>query len=228
MTQRFSWELFQRLPVVGILRGVENRHLASLVEAAIAGGLTNLEITMNTPGAADQIGEAVMLSGSRLNIGAGTVLGHTQFEAALAAGATFIVTPIVEPRVIELSCQAGVPIFPGALSATEVVRAWELGAAMVKVFPAEAFGPAYIKSLKAPLPQIKLLPTGGVDLNTLGDYVKAGADGLGVGSPLFNRDRIAAQDWPWIQKQCQAYRQEYQKAQYKGQAAISGEFLELT
>lgn len=206
MNSVFSWDLFSSLPVVGILRGVNLRHLPPLVTAALSGGLANLEITMNSAAAADQIREAIRLAGPRLNVGAGTVIGLDQLQLALGAGASFIVTPIVEEQVIRRCRELGVPVFPGAFSPTEVVRAWDLGAAMVKVFPAEVAGPGYIKSLKAPLPHIKLLPTGGVDLNTISEYLKAGADGFGIGSPLFNKDRIAAEDWLWIEQQCRAYR----------------------
>ena len=207
----FSQELFQQLPIIGILRGLAATRLRSVVEAVGDGGVTNLEITMNTPGAADQIQVAREIAGSALNIGAGTVTDLRLLEDALSAGASFIVTPTVAVPVIERCRQLQVPVFPGAFSPTEIVRAWELGATMVKLFPAEFLGPAYLRRLKTPLPQLKLMPTGGVDVVTLEAYAKAGADAYGVGSSLFHAERMAAQDWEWLRDQCCAFAGAYRK-----------------
>ena len=212
MNTAFSQDLFQQVPLVGILRGLSAQNLPPVVAAARDGGLTNLEITMNTAGAGEQIRAAIKIAGPALNIGAGTVTNLDLLEAALAAGATFIVTPIVAVPVIARCVKLGVPVFPGAFSPTEIVQAWELGATMVKVFPAESLGPAFIKNLKGPLPHLRLMPTGGVDLTTLDAYAKAGADAFGVGSPLFRPDRIAAQDWDWLRQQCRAFAQAAQAA----------------
>ncbi|MCI0536360.1 MAG: bifunctional 4-hydroxy-2-oxoglutarate aldolase/2-dehydro-3-deoxy-phosphogluconate aldolase [Verrucomicrobiales bacterium] len=183
--------------------------MIEIVAAARRGRLTNLEITMNTPGAAEQIQEAIILANGQLNIGAGTVTSPAVLEEALRAGASFIVTPTLNASVVDRCVQVQVPVFPGAFSPNEVVRAWELGATMVKIFPAETLGPAYIRSLKAPLPEIKLLPTGGVNLATLPEFLKAGADGFGVGSPLFDPKRIESGDWPWLEAQCRAFAEAY-------------------
>ncbi len=212
MNKTFSWDLFNRLPVVGILRGFDHEQLVKIVEAARRGGLTNLEITMNTPGAAEQIQQATAQAGSAMNIGAGTVLSFEDLEQALAAGASFIVTPVVNEAVIRRCKELDAPVFPGAFTPTEIVHAWELGAPMVKVFPAEVLGPAFIKAVKAPLPHMKLMPTGGVDLSTLPDYLRAGADAFGVGSPLFKRERIAAGDYTWVAEQCRAFVEAYAAA----------------
>ncbi|MBI2927355.1 MAG: bifunctional 4-hydroxy-2-oxoglutarate aldolase/2-dehydro-3-deoxy-phosphogluconate aldolase [Verrucomicrobia bacterium] len=212
MKGTFSWELFNRLPVVGILRGFDRYQLVKITEAARRGGLTNLEITMNTPGAAEQIQQATAQAGSAMNIGAGTVLSLDDLEQALAAGASFIVTPVVNDVVIRRCKELDVPVFPGAFTPTEIVRAWELGAALVKVFPAEVLGPAFIKAVKAPLPHVKLMPTGGVDLKTLPEYLRVGADAFGVGSPLFKQDRIVAGDWPRVEAQCRAFVEAYAAA----------------
>jgi 2-dehydro-3-deoxyphosphogluconate aldolase/(4S)-4-hydroxy-2-oxoglutarate aldolase len=211
MSAPFSPELFQQLPIVGILRGLPASRLRSVVESVCDGGLTNLEITMNTPGAADQIQVAREIAGRALNIGAGTVTDLRMLEEALCAGASFIVTPTVAVRVIERCGQLNVPVFPGAFSPTEIMQAWELGARMVKIFPAEFLGPEYLRSLKAPWPHLKLMPTGGVDVATLEAYAKAGADAFGVGSPLFRAERIAAQDWEWLRHQCRAFAGAYRK-----------------
>ena len=205
MSAPFSNELFKQIPVVGILRGLAAEKLRPVVEAFRDGGLTNLEITMNTSGAGEQIRAACDIAGSALNIGAGTVTSLRLLDEALAAGASFIVTPTLAIPVIERCVQSGVPVFPGAFSPTEILRAWELGATMVKIFPADVLGPGYIKSLKAPLPHVRLMPTGGVDLNTLEAYTKAGGDGFGIGTPIFHAGRIAANDWEWLQNQCRAF-----------------------
>ena len=212
MSASFSRTLFQELPIVGILRGFTMGQMTEIVRAALRGGLRNIEITMNTPDAARQLREAVTVAEGRLNIGAGTVINLELLDQALAAGASFIVTPTVEPKVITECANQEIPVFPGALSPTEIVRAWELGAMMVKVFPAETVGPGYIRALKAPLPHIKLLPTGGVDLKTLPDFLKAGADGFGIGSPLFDRQRIEACDWAWVEAQCRVFAEVYRRA----------------
>jgi 2-dehydro-3-deoxyphosphogluconate aldolase / (4S)-4-hydroxy-2-oxoglutarate aldolase len=205
MNRKFSQSLFDSLPVVGILRGFNESQVTSIVQAAIRAGLTNLEITMNSPDASSQIRHALEIAEGRMNIGAGTVLNLELLDQALSAGASFIVTPTLAEPVITECVSERIPIFPGALTPTEIMTAWDLGATMVKVFPAESLGPSYIRALKAPLPQVKLLPTGGVDLKTLADFIKAGADGFGVGSPLFNSARINAGDWEWIEAQCKSF-----------------------
>lgn len=200
---RFSWESFERVPVVAILRGLAPGRLEPLLAAVRAGGLTTLEITMNSPGAADQIRSAVRRGG--LNIGAGTVTRVALLEEALGAGATFIVTPNLNRHVVRECVGRGIPVFPGALSPSEVATAMEWGAAMVKVFPAEVWGPAHVERLKEAVPEARLLPTGGVDLATLPAFRAAGADGFGVGSPLFDKGRIDAGDWGWLEARCRAF-----------------------
>jgi 2-dehydro-3-deoxyphosphogluconate aldolase/(4S)-4-hydroxy-2-oxoglutarate aldolase len=213
MTNAFSSDRFEQLPIVGILRGLPLQQLARVVEAAAEGGLTNIEITMNSPGAATQIQTACKTigSGSEVNVGAGTVTSLPLLEEALGAGASFIVTPTLCIPVIQRCATLKVPVFPGAFSPSEIVQAWECGASLVKVFPADLGGPSYCKSLKAPLPHIRLMPTGGVDLDTLSAYAQAGAEGFGIGSTLFRSDRLAAQDWDWIRDRCRAFTQEYKR-----------------
>jgi 2-dehydro-3-deoxyphosphogluconate aldolase/(4S)-4-hydroxy-2-oxoglutarate aldolase len=201
----FSWDLFHDLPVVGILRGFGEEAVERLIEAALRGGLRNIEVTMNSEGAAGLIRLARRLAGDAANVGAGTVLGLEDLRAALEAGAEFIVTPVVAPAVIQACRGEGVPVIPGAFTPTEIHRAWELGADLVKVFPADRLGPEYLRSVKAPLPDVKLLPTGGVTVETLGAFKKAGADGFGVGSPLFARERVEAGDWAWVEAQARRF-----------------------
>ena len=210
--QPFRTELLEKNPIVGILRGFHTDQLHPLVQAVLEGGLTSLEVTMNTPGAAEQIGIARSAFGNRMNIGAGTVTTLQRLEEALEAGANFIVTPTLAPEVVARCVELNVPVFPGAFTPTEISRAWDMGATMVKVFPAEVLGPGYLRAVKAPLPHIRLMPTGGVDLQTIGDYCRAGAEAVGVGSPLFKADRVAASDWSWIRERSRALAEAWQVA----------------
>ncbi|HVR75564.1 MAG TPA: bifunctional 4-hydroxy-2-oxoglutarate aldolase/2-dehydro-3-deoxy-phosphogluconate aldolase [Planctomycetota bacterium] len=205
MSSAFSWSGFEALPIVGILRGFSLEAAESAAVAAARGGLTNLEVTWNTPGAAEQVRCLRRALGDAVNVGAGTVLSVEDLDAALGAGAAFIVTPGIVAPVIRAAKERGVPIFPGALTPTEVLQAAELGADLVKVFPAEVFGPAYIQSLKAPLSRIRLMPTGGVTVETLPEYRSAGADAFGVGSPLFSKARMEAGDWAWVEEQARRF-----------------------
>lgn len=209
MNNVFSHELFGQLPLVGILRGFRSDQIQPIVEACLAGGLTNLEITMNSEGAAGQIQTAVEAAQGRMNIGAGTVTSRERLVRAVEAGATYVVTPAVIPGVIEHCRDLGLPFIPGAFTPTEVWQAWEAGATMVKLFPADLGGAAYVKSLKGPYPEIPIMATGGVSLDTLGEYLKAGTDGFGLGGPLFKRDRVDAGEWDWIAEQVRKHREIY-------------------
>lgn len=196
---------FSETPIVGILRGFTTQQVSEIVPAALRGGLKNLEVTLNSEGAFEQIRIAREMAGNRMAIGAGTVTDQKGLEAALKAGAQFIVTPALNAAVVRACVMDSIPIFPGAMSPTEIYQAWDLGATMVKIFPAETLGPKYIRAVKAPFPQVKLMPTGGVDLTTVAAFCEAGANGFGIGSPLFPKSRIEAGDWPWVEAQCAAF-----------------------
>lgn len=208
----FDREAFEAVPLVGILRRVPMEVLDPLTHAVILGGLTTLEITMNSPGAADQIRRASQISAGKLNIGAGTVTSEALLLEAVEAGASFIVTPTVNARVIARCVELDIPIFPGACSPCEIEAAWSLGAGMIKIFPAETLGPSFLRSLKGPLPHIPLMPTGGVDPDTIPGWIQAGANALGAGSPLFHPDRILAGDWDWIADRCNCFRRALEQA----------------
>lgn len=195
---------FEGVPLIGILRGCSDAHLPRVVECVLKGGMTHLEITMNSPGAEKQIRDAVAYGGNALKIGAGTVLNRETLDRAVGSGAAFIVTPVLTREVMTECEKRDIPVFPGAFSPTEVWEAWELGATMVKVFPSEMGGAAFVRALKGPFPQIQLLPTGGVDLDTLPQLLQAGAAGAGIGSPLFQKERLDAKDWRWLEMQAQA------------------------
>jgi len=192
---QFSPALFAKAPIVGIIRNLPVEEVIELLPLYREAGLTTLEITMNTPGAEDLIRYAATHYAGHLNIGAGTICTTDDLEKALAAGAQFIVTPIIDESVIRVCVTNGTPIFPGAFTPSEIYKAWRLGASMVKVFPTTSLGPEYIKDLKGPLNQIKLMPTGGVSLTNMEQFFKAGADGLGIGSGLFDKALIKARDW---------------------------------
>jgi 2-dehydro-3-deoxyphosphogluconate aldolase / (4S)-4-hydroxy-2-oxoglutarate aldolase len=171
--------------VIPIVR-VNNTDLARRAVAAIQkGGVTLVEITMTVPGAVRMIEELTDEMGSETLIGAGTVLDPENAKECVAAGAQFIVSPALNPKTIAYCNDEGVVVLPGAMTPTEVVNAWTLGADMVKIFPAgEIGGAGYIKALKGPLPQIKMIPTGGVSLATAKSFLEAGAEALGIGGDL--------------------------------------------
>lgn len=193
--RKFSWDLFQKMPIVGIIRNVEAEDVKRILPICIEAGLTTVEITMNTPGAAEMIKNALQEQSGNLNIGAGTVCNKADLEEALEAGAQFIVTPIIDKKVIKTCVKKDVPVFPGAYTPSEIYKAWSLGAPMIKIYPATSLGPEYIKDVKAPLNKIKLLPTGGVSLSNILDFKKAGADGYGIGSQLFDKELIKNKKW---------------------------------
>jgi 2-dehydro-3-deoxyphosphogluconate aldolase / (4S)-4-hydroxy-2-oxoglutarate aldolase len=184
MTKAEVMARIRELGVIPVVRAQSADEAAQAIEAIRAGGVDVLEITMTVPGAVALIDEL----GRRYKdavVGAGTVLDPETARACILAGARFVVSPSLNLDTIACCHRYGVPVFPGALTPTEVVAAWQAGADMVKVFPCGAVGGAsYIKALKAPLPQIDLVPTGGVNLKTAGDFVKAGASALGVGADL--------------------------------------------
>jgi 2-dehydro-3-deoxyphosphogluconate aldolase/(4S)-4-hydroxy-2-oxoglutarate aldolase len=161
------------------------------VEAIRAGGIPILEITLTVPGAVAIIAALTKRLGDAVVVGAGTVLDAASARECMDAGAAFVVSPGLEVPTIEACRLRGVPVFPGALTPTEVITAWKAGATAVKIFPANAVGGAsYIRALKAPLPQVDMLPTGGVSLTTVADFIKAGAMALGVGADLADTKAI--------------------------------------
>ena len=212
MGTTFNHELFKKLPVVGILRFFKREEVEKLVPASVEGGLCNIEVTMNTAGATDLIKLTCDLMGGKGNVGAGTVTTLDALEAALGAGASFIVTPAVVPDVIQACVARQIPVMPGAMTPTEILTAWRMGATMVKVFPADQLGPGHLKAVKAPFPEIPLMPTGGVTVETLPAFKKAGADAVGVGGPLFDPKQIAAGNWGWFREQAARFAEAWKKS----------------
>lgn len=189
-------EIINRIEEIGIIPVVRAQSADEAMQAIDAireGGINVLEITMTVPGAVKVIEEVSTKYGSDALVGAGTVLDPETAQACIDAGARFIVSPALNLDTIVLCKKLNVPIMPGALSPTEVVTAWDAGADLVKVFPCGSVGGAsYIKNLKGPLPQIKMIPTGGVSLATAADFIKAGASALGVGTDLVDVKAIRA------------------------------------
>ena len=190
--------------VVAIIRADSPNGLLDCARALAAGGLTSIELTMTTPGAIPMLEKATAELPDFL-FGLGTVLDAETARAGILAGAKFIVTPALRPAVITLCRRYSVPVFAGALTPTEIVAAWEAGADAVKVFPAEFFGPAYIKSVKAPLPHIELVPTGGVTPETIGEFLKAGAMAGAAGSALVDGKALKEKNWAVITAKAQAF-----------------------
>ena len=211
---QFDLARFATMPLIAILRSQPAHVIDPVVQTLIEGGFTALEVTMNTPGAAQKISAAVASAKNKLAIGAGTVTNLAELDAAQKAGACFIVTPVVVPEVIAECVLRGLPIFPGAFTPTEVHQAHRLGATMVKLFPSHRLGPDYVRDLKAPFPNIRLLATGGITPETLPEYSRAGAEGFGIGSPLFQSDRLDTGDWNWLRTRaeqfCSAWRSSIQ------------------
>lgn len=171
--------------VIPVVRAASADEAMRAIEAIQEGGLSVMEITMTVPGAVRVIEAVAARYGRDVLVGAGTVLDAETARACLLAGAQFVVSPALNLETVALCRRYGVVVMPGALTPTEVLQAWQAGADFVKVFPCDSLGGArYVKSLKAPLPQVEIVPTGGVSLKTAADFIKAGASALGVGSDL--------------------------------------------
>lgn len=212
MSIGFSWELFRQVPIVAILRGFTPETAMRLLKCCRDGGLLNIEVTMNSPEAAGVIAEMVEQEQGRMNVGAGTVCGMEELKAALSTGASFVITPAVLPEIIAECRNRSVPIFPGAYTPTEIFAAWREGADIVKVFPAAGLGARYFKDLRGPFPQIKLMPTGGVTVDTLAEFYAAGAVAFSVGSQLFDRTMVEAGEWQQLSDRAAAFVEAYRRA----------------
>ena len=193
-------DILQRIKsekVIALIRADSSASLLECARALAAGGLTCIELTMTTPNAIECCAQVAKELPNVL-LGLGTVLDADTARQGIAAGAKFIVTPCLRPTVIAACREAGVPVLSGALTPTEAYNAHELGADIIKVFPAEFFGPAYIKSLKAPFPKLEFMPTGGVTPETVGEFLKAGAFATAAGSALVAAAALKSGDWAAI------------------------------
>mgnify|MGYP002403940309 CR=1 FL=1 len=193
--------------IVAILRVDQSAKLIQVLAALKEGGVEAAEVTLTTPNALSVIAQAREHFGSAMVIGVGTVLDPESARAAITAGAQFVVCPTLRRATIKLCRRYSVPVLPGAYTPTEILTAWEAGADIVKLFPAEIGGAAYLKAVKAPLPQIRIAPTGGVDEHTAADFLRAGASVLGVGSALVNQKLLAADNYAEISARARRLRQ---------------------
>ena len=202
-------EILQHIHSIGlvpVLRASSASEAIAIADAILAGGVTVLEVTMTVPGAIHVIEQLADHHGEKLLIGAGTVLDAETARSCILAGAQFVVSPALDLRTIELCRRYSVPIMPGALTPTEIVTAWQAGADVVKVFPCSALGGAkYLKALQGPLPQIQLIPTGGVSLSTVEEFLAAGAFALGVGGDLVDAKAAAEGRTSVITENAQKY-----------------------
>jgi 2-dehydro-3-deoxyphosphogluconate aldolase/(4S)-4-hydroxy-2-oxoglutarate aldolase len=191
--------------IVAVVRSPDSQQLVEVCRALADGGVTVVEITMSVPGALDVLRQVRQALGDRLLLGAGTVLDPETARAVLLAGAEYVVAPTVNLDVIRLCRRYDKLVLPGAFTPTEILTAWEAGADIVKVFPADVVGPAFFKALRGPLPQVRVMPTGGVDLSTAAAFLQAGACCLGVGGKLVEPRAVAQRDFDRIRELARQY-----------------------
>ena len=191
--------------IVAIVRSPDSSQLVEVARALLDGGVRTIEITMSVPNALDVLRQVRTALGDKLLLGAGTVLDPETARAVLLAGAEFIVAPTINLEVIRMCQRYDKLIMPGAFTPTEILTAWEAGADVIKVFPAECVGPAFFKAVRGPLPQVRMMPTGGVDLTTAASFIKAGACCLGVGSQLVDPKLVAERNFARIRELAEQY-----------------------
>lgn len=202
--------------VVAVLRAPTGEMLADVAAALLAGGVEAVEVTFTVPGAHRVIEHVADRLGDKILLGAGTVLDPETARAALLAGAEYIVTPTVNVNVIELCRRYDKAVLPGALTPTEVLTAWEAGADIVKIFPSDLTGPGYLKALRGPLPQVRVMPTGGVNLQTAANFLRAGACALGIGGSLVEPKAVANRDLARIESLARQYVEIVKKTRQEG------------
>lgn len=198
--------------VVAVIRVDSGSELVDIMRALKKGGVLALEVTMTSPGALEAIREASSIFKDEAVIGAGTVLDPETAEAAIRAGANFIVSPVTNFDLIKLCRRYSVMCIPGAFTPTEILAAWEAGADFVKVFPSSSVGPSYLKDILGPLPQVRLTPTGGVNLQNAGDFIRAGASFVGAGSSLVKKDFVKEKRWDDLAELASKFIQEVKAA----------------
>lgn len=196
---------FKKQPIMGIVRGVEPEQIEPLIEAVISSGLKTLEITMNTPFAAQIISRARKTAKDSLVLGAGTVLDMESLKQALDSGATFIVMPVLIKEVLSYCVKNKIPVFPGAFTPQEIFCAWREGATMVKVFPAKFFGPEYFREIKGPFDDIELLACAGVTPQNMREYFACGASAIAFGASVFRRECLQNKNYPVITEAIKSY-----------------------
>src|SRR6516225_10089039 len=210
--------------IVAVVRSPDSQQLVEVARALADGGVSVVEITLSVPNALEVLRQVRHALGERVLLGAGTILDSETARAALLAGAEYIVTPTLNLDVVRLCQRYDRLVMPGAFTPTEILTAWEAGADIVKVFPAEVVGPAFFKALRGPLPQIRLMPTGGVDLTTAADFLRAGACCLGIGGQLVEPRAVAEGNFDRIRDLARQYAAIVQDQR----SAVSGQRSETT
>ncbi len=197
--------------VIAIMRARSSDQLIAAADAIKRGGVQVIEVTMTTPGALSVIAEAKERYGTDVIFGAGTVLDAETGRAAILAGADFVVAPTLNLKLVKLCNRYGIPIAPGCYSPTEILTAWEAGADLIKLFPASVGGPALVKAILAPLPQVQIVPVGGVNLDTAAAFIRNGAVALGVGSSLVDQKLLQSGDMDELTRRARAYIEQVQR-----------------
>jgi 2-dehydro-3-deoxyphosphogluconate aldolase/(4S)-4-hydroxy-2-oxoglutarate aldolase len=197
--------LIRESGVIAIMRAQSSGQLIAAADAIKAGGVRAIEVTMTTPGALDVIAQASEKYGEEVLFGAGSVLDAETARSAILAGAGFVVAPTLNLGVVALCNRYSIPVVPGCYTPTEMLTAWEAGADMVKLFPASVGGPALVKAIRAPLPQLEIVPVGGVNLDTAVAFIENGAAALGVGSSLINQKLLDAGDMGELTRRAEAF-----------------------
>ena len=203
-------ELITESGIVGVMRAESSEKLLSVAEALKEGGVNCIEVTMTTPNALNVIEEV----SSKMNdvlVGAGTVLDAETARAAILSGAEYVVSPTTDIGMIEMANRYDKVVTPGAFTPSEIMRAWEAGADIVKVFPASQLGPSFISAVKSPLPQVSLMPTGGVSKENAADFIRSGADVLCVGSSLVDKESLERGNYDKIRKNAELLVKEVRK-----------------
>ena len=204
--------------VIAVIRANSAEQALLICDALVAGGVVALEITMTTPDAFAAITQASRRFGASAVVGVGTVISPEVARGAISAGAEFVVSPITRISIIEAAHSTDCPVMIGAYTATEAQTAYEAGADFVKLFPADTLGPAYVKALRAPLPHLRIVPTGGVDLKNVGDWLRAGCAAVGVGSSLIRKEMLENSKWDELTKLSTEYVSEARKASVPNKA----------
>jgi len=202
--------------VVAVIRLQDPDRLKGVIDALGEGGVRAIEVTMTVPRAIQLIDAIAPTLGDGFVIGAGTILDPETARAAILAGARFVVGPVFNPAVIDLCHRYDVAVMPGCFTPTEILHAWEAGADVVKVFPATALGPSFFRDIRGPLPQVKLMPTGGVSIDNAGDWIAAGAVAIGVGTAMVDAKAVAAADWATITQKASRFVEAVRRARENG------------
>ena len=208
---KFSWDRFDQLPLIAILRGYDVETSCKVVDACVGAGFTTLEITLNSPDALESV-QRLSKAHQNSNIGVGTVCYSEQVYESHQAGASFVVTPAVALDVIAACKELGLPVFCGAMTPSECLTAVKAGADAVKLFPASVFGPSYLSAIRGPLDSIRFVPTGGVTPENIPEYIRAGAKGFGIGGSLFPKEAIGAENFPAVAQQAAKFISSYRQA----------------